>query len=201
MSQPSLTPVSPEEKEAAMALKSPRGTPSAEKLHTKALPKTAHAAFHRDLSAALDSHLEKTLDMLERVDRIVDTCDSKLKRMKCDAQSGPRKEAAERSAEDAERPVGDTPLVSSEHKARHYATSTYALATFASHLDHPEAVELLKQALEEAAQKEEAAANKRMAAEGHKAEADPEADAAAAGESVDSADAVKARPAGNAHPL
>jgi ferritin-like metal-binding protein YciE len=182
-----------------MALKPLRGTPSAEKLHTKALPQNAHAAFHRDLSAALDSHLEKTLDLLERVDRIVDRCDSKLKRMKCDAMSGPRKEAADLIAEDPKRPAGDTPLVSSEHKARHYATSTMALAAFASHLDHPEAVELLKQALEEAAQKEEAAGSKRMAVEAH--DASPEADAAAAGESVDSADAVKARPAGNTHPL
>jgi ferritin-like metal-binding protein YciE len=183
-----------------MALKSPRGTPSAEKLHTKALPKNAHAAFHRDLSAALDSHLEKTLDLLERVDRIADTCDSKLKRMKCDAMNGPRKDAADLIAEDAEHPAGDTPLVSSEHKARHYATSTMALAAFASHLDHPEAVELLKQALEEVAQKEKAAGNKRLAVEGHKAEADT----AAAGEtadSVDSADAVKAGPAGNANSL
>jgi ferritin-like metal-binding protein YciE len=178
-----------------MALKSPRGTPSAEKLHTKALPKTAHAAFHRDLSAALDSHLEKTLDLLERVDRIADTCDSKLKRMKCDAMNGPRKE----SAEDAGHPVGDTPLVSSAHKARHYATSTYALAAFASHLDHPEAVELLKQALEEAAQKEKAAGSKRLAVEGQQASLDP--DAAAAGESVDSVDSVKTGSAGNAHPL
>lgn len=182
-----------------MALKSPRGMPSAEKLHTKALPQNAHAAFHRDLSAALDSHLEKTLDLLERVDRIVDRCDSKLKRMKCDAQSGPRKEAADHSAEDAERPAGDTPLVSSEHKARHYATSTMALAAFASHLDHPEAVELLKQALEEAAQKEQAAGSKRMATAG--LQASPEADAAAAGEAVDATNSIKAGPAGNPHPL
>jgi ferritin-like metal-binding protein YciE len=182
-----------------MALKSPRGTPGAEKLHTKALPKTAHAAFHRDLSAALDSHLEKTLDLLERVDRIVDTCDSKLKRMKCDAMNGPRKDAADLIAEDAERPAGDTPLDSSAHKARHYATSTMALATFASHLDHPEAVELLKQALEEVAQKEKAAGSKHPSVEGQ--QAGPEADAAAAGEPADSANLVKAGPAGNAHPL
>jgi ferritin-like metal-binding protein YciE len=188
-----------------MALKPLRDTPSAEKLHTKALPKNAHAAFHKDLSAALDSHLEKTLDLLERVDRVVDTCDSKLKRMKCDALSGPRKDAAGLIAEDTELPVGDTPLVSAEHKARHYATSTMALAAFASHLDHPEAVELLKQALEEATQKEKAAGNKRPAGEGH--HASPEADAAAAGKalasanSADSTDAVRAGPAGKTHPL
>jgi ferritin-like metal-binding protein YciE len=181
-----------------MALKSPRGTPSAEKLHTKALPKNAHAAFHRDLSAALDSHLEKTLDLLERVDRIADTCDSKLKRMKCDALSGPRKDAAELIAEDTEHPAGDTPLVGSVHKARHYATSTMALAAFASHLDHPEAVEVLKQALEEVAQKEQAAGNKRPAVEGQ--QASPEVDATA-GKAADSTDAVKAGPAGNAHSL
>ena len=133
-----------------MALKPLSGIPSAEKLHTKALPKTAHAAFHRGLAAALASHLEKTVDLLERLDRIVDMCGSKLKRMRRDAMSGPREEVIDLVADATESPVRDTPLVSSAHKAKHYATSTYrTLASFASHLDHPQAVELLKKTLEE----------------------------------------------------
>lgn len=132
-----------------MALKESSGLHSAEKLHTKALPKTAHAVFHRELSAALTSHLEKTVALLERLDRIVDRCGNKLKRMRCDARSGPREGVKDLSDEAAESPVRDAALVSSVHKAKHYATSTYALAAFASHLDHPEAVELLKKTLEE----------------------------------------------------
>ena len=179
-----------------MALKPLRGTPSAEKLHTKALPKTAHAAFHRGLSAALASHFEKTIDLLERLDRIVDRCGSKLKRMKCDALSGPRKKSADLIAEDTERPVGDTPLVSSVHKARHYAASTMGLAAFASHLDHPQAVELLKTALEEDEKKELAGDKKRSALAGRKA--GPDAAPAEAGAAAESAHAA---PAGNTHPL
>ena len=179
-----------------MALKPLRGTPSAEKLHTKALPKTAHAAFHRGLSAALASHFEKTIDLLERLDRIVDRCGSKLKRMKCDALSGPRKKSADLIAEETERPVGDTPLVSSVHKARHYAASTMGLAAFASHLDHPQAVELLKTALEEDEKKELAGDKKRSALAGHKA--GPDAAPAEVGAAAESAHAA---PAGNTHPL
>ncbi|MGH8806226.1 MAG: DUF892 family protein, partial [Polaromonas sp.] len=123
---------------------------AAEKLQPKALPKTAHAAFHRELSAALASHLEKTVDLLERLDRIVEKCGNKLKRMKCDAMDGPRKEVQVLIAEGTESPVRGAALVSLAHKVKHYETSIYGtLAAFASHLDLPQAVELLKKTLEE----------------------------------------------------
>lgn len=138
-----------------MALKTLKGTDSAEKLHTKALPQTAHAAFKRELSASLASHLEKTVDDIERLDRLVETCGNKLKRMKRDALNGPRSEDTDLTAEDlisedATSPPRVSPPVGAAHKARHYETATYGtLAAFASHLDHPEAVELLKKTLEE----------------------------------------------------
>ena len=75
-----------------MTPKPPRDIHSAEKLHTKALPKTAHAAFKRELSASLASHLEKTVDDIERLDRLVEACGNKLKRMKRDALNCPREE-------------------------------------------------------------------------------------------------------------
>lgn len=128
-----------------MALKPVKGIESAEKLHPKALPQTAHAAFNRELSASLASHLEKTVDLVERLDRLVDKCGSKLKRMRCDAMNGPREKA-----EDPENLARNAAPAGSAHKARHYETSTYGtLAAFASHLDHPEAAELLKKTLEE----------------------------------------------------
>lgn len=138
-----------------MALKTLKGTDSAEKLHTKALPQTAHAAFKRELSASLASHLEKTVDDIERLDRLVETCGNKLKRMKRDALNGPRSEDTDLTAEDlisedATSPPRVSPPVGAAHKARHYETATYGtLAAFASHLDHPAAVELLKKTLEE----------------------------------------------------
>ena len=177
-----------------MALKESSGLHSAEKLHTKALPKTAHAAFHRELSSALTSHLEKTVALLERLDRIVDRCGNKLKRMRCDARSGPRGGVKDLSDEAAESPVGDTPLVSSVHKARHYATSTYALAAFASHLDHPEAVELLKKTLEE----EKASDEKLAEIAGKQPERAADATRSKAAESEKPASAP---PAGSAHPI
>lgn len=184
-----------------MALKSLGDIYSAEKLHTRALhtkelPQTAHAAFHRELSAALARHLEKTVDDIERLDRIVEKCGSKLKRMKCDAMNGPREEVQDLVAEDTESPpVHAAAPVSAAHKAKHYETSTYGtLAAFASHLDHPQAVELLKHALVE-----EPASDKNptgLAGENAGSEAEPTPGEAAA------ADESGAAPEdGSAHPL
>ena len=183
-----------------MPPKPPRDTPSAEKLHTKALPKTAHAAFKRELSASLASHLEKTVDDIERLDRLVEACGNKLKRMKCDAMNGPREEGEDLMAEDlitedtASPPRVAVP-VGPAHKARHYETTTYGeLAAFASHLDHPEAVELLKKTLEE----EKAGGQNPTGLTGensrHEAEATP-------GEAAASGEPGSAPAAGNANPL
>ena len=166
-----------------MTPKPPRDIHSAEKLHTKALPKTAHAAFKRELSASLASHLEKTVDDIERLDRLVEACGNKLKRMKRDALNCPREEGEDLGDEDTQDPLRDAALVSSAHKARHYESATYGtLAAFASHLDHPEAVELLKKTLEE-----ETAGDKNptgLAGENAGPEAEPApGEAAASGES------------------
>lgn len=168
---------------------------AAEKLQPKALPKTAHAAFHRELSAALASHLEKTVDLLERLDRIVEKCGNKLKRMKRDAMNGPREEVKDLIAEDTESPAHAAAPVSAAHKVKHYETSTYGtLAAFASHLDHPQAVELLKKTLEE-----ETAADKKLtelAEQKAKLEAEP-----TPGEAAISDEPGSAPGAGSAHPL
>ena len=175
-----------------MALKPPKGIDSAEKLHTKALPKTAHAAFKRELSASLTSHLEKTVDLVERLDRPVDKCGSKLKRMKCDAMNGPRGEAEDLMAEDlitedTASPTRVAVSVGPAHKARHYETTTYGtLAAFASHLDHPEAVELLKKTLVE--EEKEMASDQNptgLAGENPKPEAEPAPGEAAASDESD----------------
>jgi ferritin-like metal-binding protein YciE len=177
-----------------------RDIPSAEKLHTKALPKTAHAAFKRELSASLASHLEKTVDDIERLDRLVEACGNKLKRMKCDAMNGPREEGEDLMAEDlitedtASPPRVAVP-VGPAHKARHYETTTYGtLAAFASHLDHPEAVELLKKTLVE-----EQASDRNptgLAEENANPEADP-----APGEAAASGESDSAPEPGSGHPL
>ena len=177
-----------------MPPKPPRDIPSAEKLHTKALPKTAHAAFKRELSASLASHLEKTVDDIERLDRLVEACGNKLKRMKCDAMNGPREEGEDLMAEDliteetASPPRVAVP-VGPAHKARHYETTTYGtLAAFASHLDHPEAVELLKKTLVE--EEKEMASEQDptgLAGENPKPEAEPTPGEAAAADEPDSA--------------
>ena len=186
-----------------MTLKSPSDIHSADKLQPKALPTTAHAAFKRELSASLASHLEKTVDDIERLDRLVEACGNKLKRMKRDALNGPRSEDTDLTAEDlisedATSPPRVSPPVGAAHKARHYETATYGtLAAFASHLDHPEAVELLKKTLVE--EEKEMASDPDptgLAGENANPEAEP-----APGEAAASDESGSAPQPGSRHPL
>lgn len=186
-----------------MTLKSPSDIHSADKLQPKALPKTAHAAFKRELSASLASHLEKTVDDIERLDRLVEACGNKLKRMKCDALSGRREEgegpmAEDLITEDTASPPRVAAPVGPAHKARHYESATYGtLAAFASHLDHPEAVELLKKTLVE--EEKEIASDPDptgLAGENANPEAEP-----APGEAAASDESGSAPEPGSSHPL
>src|SRR5690606_10520231 len=61
---------------------------SAEKQLTKALPKMARASSNSQLSAAFEQHLEETQGQIERIDKVVEACNIKLKRMKCVAMEG-----------------------------------------------------------------------------------------------------------------
>src|SRR5690606_4151584 len=61
---------------------------SAEKQLTKALPKLARASSNSDLVAAFEQHLEETQGQIERIDKVVEACNIKLKRMKCVAMEG-----------------------------------------------------------------------------------------------------------------
>src|SRR5690606_22089553 len=61
---------------------------SAEKQLTKALPRLARAAENPDLAEGFRTHLEETQGQIERIDRIVELLDIRLKRIKCAAMEG-----------------------------------------------------------------------------------------------------------------
>jgi len=123
---------------------------SAEKQLTKALPKMARASSNPKLSAAFEAHLEETQGQIERIDRVVELCDIKLKRMKCAAMEGLVEEGKEVIDEIQKGPVLDAALIAAAQKVEHYEISSYGtLCVLGKQLGFKEAVSLLKETLGE----------------------------------------------------
>jgi len=123
---------------------------SAEKQLTKALPKLARASSHSELKQAFQTHLEETNGQIERIDKIVELCGIKLKRIKCVAMEGLVEEGQEQIEDFEEGPIRDAALIGAAQKVEHYEIATYGtLATVAGQLGYTEAKKLLLETLEE----------------------------------------------------
>src|SRR5690554_6284880 len=123
---------------------------SAEKQLSKALPKMARASSSSDLSSAFEMHLEETQGQIERIDKIVEICDIKLKRMKCIAMEGLIEEGKEVMDEIEKGPVLDAALIAAAQKVEHYEIASYGtLCTFAKQLGQNDALKLLKETMAE----------------------------------------------------
>ncbi|WP_144639507.1 ferritin-like domain-containing protein [Bordetella genomosp. 13] len=123
---------------------------SAEKQLTRALPKLARAATEPKLAEAFRAHLEETQHQVERIDRIVQQGDIKLKRMKCLAMEGLVAESAEIIEDTEEGPVRDAGLIAAAQKVEHYEISGYGtLCTFAKLLGMTSALTLLMETMAE----------------------------------------------------
>jgi ferritin-like metal-binding protein YciE len=123
---------------------------SAEKQLTKALPKMARASSEQGLADAFETHLEETNGQVERIDRIVEKCDIKLKRMKCAAMEGLVEEAKEIIDAIEKSPLRDAALISGAQKVEHYEIAAYGtLCAMATQLGYDDAVPLLKATLSE----------------------------------------------------
>lgn len=123
---------------------------SAEKQLARALPKMARAAENAELSAAFENHLGETQGQIERIDRIVELCEIRLKRIRCSAMEGLVEEAQDAISEGDKGVVRDAALIGCAQKVEHYEIASYGtLATFARHLGFAEAAKLLEETLEE----------------------------------------------------
>ncbi len=123
---------------------------SAEKQLTRALPKMARASSDPQLAEAFRSHLEETQGQVERIDRIVEASDFKLKRVKCLAMEGLVEEGKEVIEEVEEGPVRDAALIAAAQKVEHYEIAGYGtLCTYAKLPGLNDAVKLLKETLAE----------------------------------------------------
>lgn len=123
---------------------------SAEKQLTRALPKLARASSSPDLAHAFESHLEETYAQVERIDKIVDLLDLRLKRLKCAAMEGLVEEGKE-VIEDIEKgPLRDAALIAGAQKVEHYEIASYGtLAALAKELGYNDALRLIVDTLKE----------------------------------------------------
>lgn len=123
---------------------------SAEKQLTRALPRLARAASASELSDAFQSHAEETQGQVERIDRVVEALDLRLKRMKCAAMEGLIEEGKEIIDSIDEGPLRDAALISGAQKVEHYEIAAYGtLLALARQLGYDDAIPLLEETLGE----------------------------------------------------
>lgn len=123
---------------------------SAEKQMTRSLPRMAKAATDPQLVAAFERHLEETQGQVERIDRVAEVLDLKLKRVKCQAMEGLVEEGKDLIDLMEKGPVLDAALIGAAQKVEHYEIASYTtLCLLADKLGYSEAVTLLKASLAE----------------------------------------------------
>jgi ferritin-like metal-binding protein YciE len=122
----------------------------AERRLIKALPKMAKAAHSEQLRQGFEDHLEQTKHHAERLEQIFEKCNVRASRKKCHAMVGLIEEGEELMDENAEPEVLDAGLICAAQKVEHYEIAGYGtVCTWAQQLGHHDALELLKQILEE----------------------------------------------------
>ena len=123
---------------------------SAEKQLTRALPRLARAADNPALADGFQLHLEETQGQIERIDKIVELLDIRLKRIKCAAMEGLVEEGKDVIDSIEAGPLRDAALIGGAQKVEHYEIAAYgSLRNFAHLLNREDDVSLLEQTLEE----------------------------------------------------
>ncbi|AWG21105.1 hypothetical protein FFWV33_05935 [Flavobacterium faecale] len=122
----------------------------AEKALTKALPKMAKNASHKDLIDSLNSHLTETEEQIKRLEKVFELIGKKATAKKCDAMAGLIEEGKSIMEETELGNVRDAGIIAASQKIEHYEIATYGtLRQFAETLGFAEVATLLEQTLEE----------------------------------------------------
>jgi ferritin-like metal-binding protein YciE len=123
---------------------------NAETQITKALPKMAKAAQSDELRSAFQEHLEQTKEQINRLDQVFESIGHSVKKKTCKAMKGLIDEGNEVASEFEGEAALDAALISAAQKVEHYEIASYGcLCTWAKELGHDDALDLLKETLEE----------------------------------------------------
>jgi ferritin-like metal-binding protein YciE len=127
-----------------------RDTYDAEKQLTKALPKMAKAANSPELRTALEAHLEETMGQIERLERVFESLEEKVRGKHCDGMEGIIEEGKSIMGEDFDDATMDACLIAAGQRAEHYEMAAYGtLVAWARGMGHDEAAKLLQETLDE----------------------------------------------------
>jgi ferritin-like metal-binding protein YciE len=120
-----------------------------EKKLTKALPKMIKNASSEELAAALEEHLDVTMEQVSGVEQVFELLGKKPVAKRCIAMEGIIQEGEE-GMEETDGMVRDAGIICSAQKVEHYEIATYgSLCAFANTLGLTEAAEILKKILDE----------------------------------------------------
>jgi ferritin-like metal-binding protein YciE len=122
----------------------------AEQQLTRTLPKLAKTAKNDELREAFEQHLEETENHVSRLDQVFESLGESMKRKKCKGMEGLIEEGEEVISEQKNSDALDAGLIISAQKVEHYEIAAYgSLCSWAAQMGHNDALELLKQTLEE----------------------------------------------------
>ena len=123
---------------------------NAEQQLTKALPKMAKTAESDELREAFEEHLEETREHVSRLEQVAKSLDESIKRKTCAAMKGLIEEANDIIKEQKDSSALDAGLIAAAQKVEHYEIASYGtLIAWAQQMGHNEAVQLLKETLDE----------------------------------------------------
>jgi ferritin-like metal-binding protein YciE len=127
-----------------------RDTYDAERQLTKALPKLAKAATSDELRQAFESHLEETRGHVDRLERVFEALDEKIRGKHCDGIAGIIEEGSAIMGEEFDEATMDACLIAAGQRAEHYEMAAYGtLVAWARAMKHDEVADLLQQTLDE----------------------------------------------------
>jgi len=122
----------------------------AEKQLTKALGKLAKAATAPPLRQAFEAHLIETEGQIERLEKVFESLDEKVKGKHCDGIAGIIEEGKSVMEEDFDDMTMDACLIAAGQRAEHYEMAAYGtLVAWARVMGHDEAAKLLQKNLDE----------------------------------------------------
>ena len=127
-----------------------RDTYDAEKQLTKALGKLAKTATAPPLRQAFESHLRETEGQIDRLEKVFESLDEKVKGKHCDGIAGIIEEGKSVMEEDFDDMTMDACLIAAGQRAEHYEMAAYGtLVAWARVMGHEEAAKLLQKNLDE----------------------------------------------------
>jgi ferritin-like metal-binding protein YciE len=117
----------------------------------KSLPKMIQAASSPKLSAAIENHLEQTIEHVSRLEVIFDMLGVEAIAKKCDAMEGLTKEGEGIiESTDEGTSTRDVGIILASQKVEHYEIATYGgLAQLATTLSLEDVAQILSQTLQE----------------------------------------------------